>query len=92
MGDEVGHDVSEVGRLGSGEFSWALHAFSLVLLPAKIEKGNYERGWERKLIPKKLSLGVLRVVPSHNCTRVHNNFKIEDFLLKQKVYKEIITR
>ena len=41
MVDGVGLDVSGVGRLGSGARSWALHAFPLVVLPAKSEKRQF---------------------------------------------------
>ena len=58
VGDGVGRDVSGVDRLGSGACSWALRAFSLVMLscPRKVRNGNCERGCEGKLIPKKLGL------------------------------------
>ena len=58
VGDGVGSDFSEVGRLGRGSCSWDMCNFYLVDLTAKSDNrnGNCERGCKRKLIPKKSSL------------------------------------
>ena len=56
--------------------------FSLVLLSClqKMEIWRVEQGCERKS-----SQSGWRGVPSHKHTRLHNNFKIEDLIIKRKV-------
>ena len=51
-------DVSGVGRLGSGERSWDLRAFTLIMLtcPRKVINGNCEKGCIGESLPKKSSL------------------------------------
>ena len=55
--------------------------FPLFPCPRKVINVNCGQGCEGKLIPKKLSLIVLRGVTYNKRSRVHNNIKIEYLLL-----------
>ena len=58
-----------------------------VVLSEKIDNrnGNFERGCQGKLIPKKSSISGGRGVPSYKRKRVYTNVKSEDLVLKRKV-------
>ena len=61
--------------------------FCYVVLPMK--SGNCDQGCKGKLIPRKSGLSEWKVVPSHKCARVHNNFKSEHLLLEKNVHNQV---
>ena len=87
MGGRGGRNVAGVVRLDRGARSWALRAVNLVLLslPIKSRNVNCEQGCKGKLIQKKSILSGRSGVPSHKCTKGHNNSISENLLLEQKV-------